>query len=386
MPDKYRIKLNLLGFEEELSAFFAYRKPRNADDKKPESFAISGFSLPVSSDDRDSREKYWVTFDEREGFERVEIQPNDNIHLTNSAVFYGLRKAIERHLQPDEYDVPKDGFYKEVRLNFDRYDEGVEQLVIQPYFLKTIGKFGLLMDFHFRMAEDVTFSRRVQQLSLSLDRNFKRNLNYYSDRVQRINRFVTQHRELLDKLTLPGTDSALKTRKKFESVPAKRLRSKIYQFANRREGKSQFVGLKQYGPLEPLGSPPTLIFAFRERDRQAARILARALQGTGAQERYSFPGFESLFKVGLKFSSDPIILDDFETATFESALGRVKQERLKEASTLPVFVLPDGDENGYLQHKAVFTNAGIPTQVCTCLLYTSPSPRDQRGSRMPSSA
>ena len=24
--------------------------------------------------------------------------------------------------------------------------------------------------------------------------------------------------------------------------------------------------------------------------------------------------------------------------------------------------------------------------VCTCLLYTSPSPRDQRGSRMPSSA
>ena len=33
---------------------------------------------------------------------------------------------------------------------------------------------------------------------------------------------------------------------------------------------------------------------------------------------------------------------------------------------------------------------GIPVGVkdlfCTCLLYTSPSPRDQRGSRMPSSA
>ena len=25
-------------------------------------------------------------------------------------------------------------------------------------------------------------------------------------------------------------------------------------------------------------------------------------------------------------------------------------------------------------------------EVCACLLYTSPSPRDQRGSRMPSSA
>ena len=27
-----------------------------------------------------------------------------------------------------------------------------------------------------------------------------------------------------------------------------------------------------------------------------------------------------------------------------------------------------------------------PSLSCTCLLYTSPSPRDQRGSRMPSSA
>ena len=28
----------------------------------------------------------------------------------------------------------------------------------------------------------------------------------------------------------------------------------------------------------------------------------------------------------------------------------------------------------------------VSTIMCTCLLYTSPSPRDQRGSRMPSSA
>ena len=30
--------------------------------------------------------------------------------------------------------------------------------------------------------------------------------------------------------------------------------------------------------------------------------------------------------------------------------------------------------------------ARIPAQLRDCLLYTSPSPRDQRGSRMPSSA
>ena len=34
--------------------------------------------------------------------------------------------------------------------------------------------------------------------------------------------------------------------------------------------------------------------------------------------------------------------------------------------------------------KPIYDIPGVPSQ--TCLLYTSPSPRDQRGSRMPSSA
>ena len=33
-----------------------------------------------------------------------------------------------------------------------------------------------------------------------------------------------------------------------------------------------------------------------------------------------------------------------------------------------------------------YISASIIMQLMTCLLYTSPSPRDQRGSRMPSSA
>ena len=27
--------------------------------------------------------------------------------------------------------------------------------------------------------------------------------------------------------------------------------------------------------------------------------------------------------------------------------------------------MPEGDDNGYLEHKAVFAHEGIPTQVCT---------------------
>ena len=40
----------------------------------------------------------------------------------------------------------------------------------------------------------------------------------------------------------------------------------------------------------------------------------------------------------------------------------------------------------YPLSRRVFAYTGDASQSATCLLYTSPSPRDQRGSRMPSSA
>ena len=39
----------------------------------------------------------------------------------------------------------------------------------------------------------------------------------------------------------------------------------------------------------------------------------------------------------------------------------------------------------HLGHKTIGVDTD-PVKVDLCLLYTSPSPRDQRGSRMPSSA
>ncbi len=364
MSDSYKIKLNFLGFETAVPSFQVFRKVRHDSDPKSKELGLYGFSLPVTRADRDERKRYWVSFEERKKFEEFEVDPQDNVHLTKRAIFNGLRSAVESNLSPDEFEVPRDGFFEEIQFNFTRHDEGVEQLTVQPYFLKAIGKHGWLLDFHFRVAEGVPFSRSIQQLSLSLDRNFKRNLNYYMDRVGKINKFITARRNVLDKLVLPGTEVTLKTRKKFEAIPAKTLRSKVYQFANSREGKSQFVGLKQHGPLEPLPTVPKLLFAFREQDRQAARILAKALQG-GSRERYSFPGFESLFKTKLEFDANPIVLKDFSVASFEAALKRVQDDRESYPSTLPLFVLPEGDDNGYLQHKAVFTHAGIPTQVCT---------------------
>ena len=51
-----------------------------------------------------------------------------------------------------------------------------------------------------------------------------------------------------------------------------------------------------------------------------------------------------------------------------------------KTATLNIRVNPDVKENA----ESVLAQLGIP--MATCLLYTSPSPRDRTRSRMPSSA
>ena len=75
----------------------------------------------------------------------------------------------------------------------------------------------------------------------------------------------------------------------------------------------------------------------------------------------------------------------------------VKERLGKYAGTLTPglnFLIPFVDKVAY-KHSLKEIPLDVPSQVCitrdntqlqVCLLYTSPSPRDQRGSRMPSSA
>ena len=79
----------------------------------------------------------------------------------------------------------------------------------------------------------------------------------------------------------------------------------------------------------------------------------------------------------------------------QTALREVEEEIGVERSEIEVFgelntvYIPPSDFTvtpivGWLAQQPTF--AIQPEEVADCLLYTSPSPRDQRGSRMPSSA
>jgi hypothetical protein len=107
------------------------------------------------------------------------------------------------------------------------------------------------------------------------------------------------------------------------------------------------------------------LFVFREQDREAARRLASSLRGLKQRGQYNFPGFKELFKTTLDIDANPVVLPDVSDASMETALARAQSARLSAPTLLPVIVLPNDEDNGYLEQKARFSHAGMPTQVCT---------------------
>lgn len=363
MKNDYQIELNFLPAEGLPSSFNVFRKLCLGGESRPDDDTAS-YSLPV---DRvaETRCFYWVRFAAAEGYDEFTVNIDDNNNLTKWAILDSLREATRSRLTPSQYRIPEKGFVDSLHLTMAEHSEGSEQLEIQPYYLRETRQFGCLVDFHFKKKDGVPFSRRIQQLSLSLNRAGRRNVDYYLDRDSKIRSFTGSRRNILDSLTLPRNPITFKLGDNFVSLPARTLASKTYVFGNGRTSRGQLSGLRDHGPLEPLAVGPHLLFLFREQDRHAARVLAVALKGTQGRERFTFPGFQSLFKVDLTYDANPIILPDLSTVSMEQAVLEVVERRKTIPHALPVLVLPEGDENGYLAHKAGFANAGIATQVCT---------------------
>lgn len=364
MSDDYQIHLNFLPVIGKFPMFRVYRKLRVEKEAKP-SPATRSYSLPEVASDIEKRNGYWVQITPSEGFEEFLVQPDYNQYLTRWILFMVLFESAKQQLPPRDFHIPERGFVDEISFVMQRHEEGEDLLVVKPYFLRATRQFGCLADFHFRLNRGIPFSRRVQQLSLSLDKTFRRNLDYYVDRSSRIRKYLQDRKGVLVSFCMPGATQATSLGDDFVPLPASRLNSKVYVFAAGKEAKSQFTGLRDFGPLKSLDSAPTLLFVFQEQERLAGRILAMALRGSGQRERYSFPGFHNLFKTDVHIDRNPIVLPELSVQSFASALSQIKDQKHENPNIIPILILPGKNEDSYLPFKAVFAHEGIPTQVCT---------------------
>ena len=102
---------------------------------------------------------------------------------------------------------------------------------------------------------------------------------------------------------------------------------------------------------------------------------------------------DPLFK-SLKKAKVPVflVLNKTDTAKPEAILQKIKywSDRFDFAEIVPISALHKSNTDKLFELVLKYTSEGPvyypKDQFTDCLLYTSPSPRDQRGSRMPSSA
>ncbi len=360
----HEIQLNFLQISGTIPDFIIYRQRRKSpQDSRPDK-SIQLYKLPEnieSFEDSDPWHYYWVSYENLENFTEYKISANVNHDVTCGAMFWALSKVTQT-LNTDEFSILNKGFIKQVEFVLEKHDEGNAVLILQPYFLKINRQFGFIADFHFRLSDGVTFSRRVQQLSLSLDRDFKRNLDYYTDKWSRIHTFLRRRQDVLKSICLPGTNTALNIAEEFINLPAHRLASKIYTFKGRQTSDHQFAGLRDYGPLRQLENDVSLFFIFREQDRQFARTLANDLRN----RQPNFPGFTALFRRKLKIDPGPFVIHNLEEKSIRKALETTNKKKQQQSDSIlvPVLILPS-DDDSYFTQKAFFSSAQIASQVCT---------------------
>ena len=330
--DTYKIHLNFLSINPQLRDFHVYRLKEDSVSGGLRHRDTRSYRLPVRHIDEKDWVSYWISMEQHDEMEEFCVTPTMNPYLTCEMLFWSLKSAANTILPDDKYRIVT-SFGKKINFIHTMHQEGNEELVVRPYFLRCTQQFGYLVDFHFRLRKGTSFSRKVQQLSLSLDKSYRRNLDYVSDRITKIRGLVKRTDQVFCSLKTPGGGSRINLMKHFSEVSADRLRTKVYCFSGNRESKGQYVGLQKFGPLTPLRDPLRLLFVFREQDRLEARRLAITLRKSDSRDRFSFPGFKYLFKQDVVIDRDPVVLPSLDRPAIEKALVRVKNSEGKGRSS-----------------------------------------------------
>ena len=309
-------------------------------------------------------DNYWTLFQKLEGAVKTTLEPFDNTYATEGALRFALVESCSDNLSTDGFIVTK-GFRPRVEIVVTEFSEGVQVVSLEPYYLRSMQQFGFLADFRFHPKNEHRGTLQALQHSLSLDGRGQPNTNYYADRYAQLANFVEEFHPRIFPLELPGSHHVDIARHMVELTPS-RLDVKHYIVGSNSESKSQFMGVKEKGPLNHILNETRICFLYRPEDRPLSHDLFRALRGDTFR---TFPGMEKMFKLSLRnelVSGIPIL--DFGYNEIERVADRVISES-DESNVVPVILTPfsrhddSEDNNQYWLLKHAFLSRNLPLQV-----------------------
>jgi hypothetical protein len=354
---KYSILLNFLPFKEQNFKYDIYRKECKGEKKEYVGENLYLNTLPISFNDLEVRKNYWISFIKKDDFDKFICVPNYNNKLTIHYLYYCLIEKVKDKIN-DRVIVPENLFRKIIYLVLREYQEGQECLLLFPYYLSSENKFGFIVDFKFRKKEEVPFNKRIQQLSLSLDKYYRSNSNFYIDKYEKLNIFLGQFYSQIFPLRIG--DKFMELDNKFLKIPSNTLKTKTYLVSNSNETKSQFIGIREYGPYKKLSKKITLSFFYRIEDKLFASDLAKAIRG----DVYStFSGIKNFFQI------PSIEIEGFaiQNDNFEDRIIKVSGEKQEGKNCfIPIILISKNEKEKYYSIKfSMLKNYKQPVQFAT---------------------
>ena len=309
-------------------------------------------------------EPYWTLFQSMEDSTKVVCEPFDDIYVTIDALRLALIYSCRKKLERDCFRVIE-GFRRHVEIVISTYPEGSQVVSLEPYLLRSRGQFGFLAEFRFRPNEEHRGTRRSLQLSLSLDRHGKQNLNYYADRYSQLVDYVAKFHERIFPLKVPGGQE-VGVGSQLVELPRQSLDVRNYVVGSGDESRSQFMGVKQSGPLKRVLKDTHLYFLYRREDHALSQDLFRALRGDSFQ---TFAGMEEMFHLPIsKENVSGAVLKDFDSYGIQRARDQVIADAAGR-KIVPIVLTPfsrhdvPDDNSPYWHLKHAFLSKGLPIQV-----------------------
>lgn len=358
-PSHPQVRLNVAALQTQEFSFEVFRRLCNTAGEARPSEGVHKYSFP-RDEGEDARVDYWVSFVPQDGYEAYTANHDTNRRMTIRFLSHALSEHVTEELASDAYDLDGMTFRHGFDLITARHQKGTERIWIEPTYLAPTGKFGFLIDFHFRKAPNVAFDKDVQRLSLSLNAQGLSNKNYYADKYKKLQDFRTRFGNLVFSTTF--RDGLLAVQPNLESVDANVLGPRKFRFADKRDYPVPFTGLVRFGPLTPLAKPLRFALIYGKSDRALVNELASGLMGRSRE--VPFKGLAEVFRVRIGRS---LILesDTLSPSGVIESIALLVEERAVDPDSilLPLVVMSKDDPQLYRTVKYNLLKAGFPVQV-----------------------
>lgn len=301
------IDLNFLPLETSDFTIPVFRSKFNGEPKQDGYFAAQ---LPTAlTGGRDSEYAYYrVGLSSYDGATPYTFHANENPQLMTSIMWYFLKQWAERLVAENciQADII-DRYEKFISFIVEDLQKGQRVVKVYPYYLSATEQYGILLEFAFRKKPGVPFGREVQQLSYSLDRSGKSNVNSYLDRLNYIQNFINTNLSKYGPLSICGCEYRFSPN--LTRLHGHELNTRTYIFGDGYEDYDKIKGIK----TRPFAAPPKsplFVFVFKESERNSGNELFRALIGKGYPSTFS--GMKAWFDCDINTNNVTSITIDFD--------------------------------------------------------------------------